>query len=298
VTTRDCLLLPGFEGRYQVAGTVVSKRTSFQSLEITDTVGFGRALFLDGKPQSSQSDEHIYHEALVHPALIAHPAPRSVYIAGGAEGATLRDALRHPSVERVVMCDIDGEAVDFAREHMRSWHKGAFDDPRAEIVADDARAYLERSDERFDAVIVDVTDPLAGGPSCLLFTTEFYRLVRSRLRPGGLVAVQAESTSPGLLEGHAAIAATLGTVFKFARPYAAFIPFYADAWGFAVASDAVDPLALAPEEIDRRLADRGIETSFYDGETHQHLFALPRDVRVALRAAKTPITDDRPLIVA
>src|SRR4029434_6797627 len=197
---------------------------------------FGRALFLDDKIQSAEADEHIYHEALVHPAMIAHPAPRSVYLGGGGEGSTRREVLKYPSVERVVMVDIDGEAVDFVKEHMQTWHQGAFEDPRTELVIDDARAYLQRTEEALGAIIVDVTDPVAGGPSYLLFTEEFYRLAGARLRSGGLVSVQAESTARPLIAGHAAVVRTLGRVFPIVSALSAFVPAFGEPWGFAVAS--------------------------------------------------------------
>jgi spermidine synthase len=291
-------LWPGFETRYSIERELVSKRTGFQSLAICDTRTFGRALFLDGKIQSAESDEHIYHEALVHPALIAHPLPRSVYIAGGGEGATLREVLRHPSVERVVMVDIDGEAVDFAKEHMQAWHRGAFDDPRAELVIGDAREYLQRTDESFDAIIVDVTDPVAGGPSYLLFTEEFYRLAAARLRPGGLISVQAESMALPLIQGHAAVARTLGRVFPVVSGLAAFVPAFGEPWGFAVASHTDGPAALSASEVDARLAARGIVGRHYDGETHRHMFSLPKGVRRAVAELDDVITDANPLILS
>jgi spermidine synthase len=290
-------LWPGYETRYSIVRGLVSKRTRFQSLEICDTETFGRALFLDDKIQSAESDEHIYHESLVHPALIAHPAPKSVYIAGGGEGATLREALRHPSVERVVMVDIDGEAVDFVKAHMQSWHQGAFDDPRTELVIGDARDYLARTDETFDAIVVDVTDPVAGGPSYLLFTEEFYRLAATRLRPGGLVSVQAESMAPPLIAGHAAVVRTLGRVFPVVSGLGAFVPAFGEPWGFAVASHEGGPRALAPEQVDACLAERGIVGRHYDGETHQHMFAIPKGVRAAIAERDDVITDAKPLIL-
>ena len=293
-------LWPGTQYRLNVKREIVSKRTSFQELAIHETETFGLALFLDRKIQSAESDEHIYHESLVQPALLAHPNPRTVFIAGGGEGATLREVLRFKSVERALMVDIDGEAVDFARQHMASWHRGAFDDPRAEIVIDDARAALERSEERFDAIVVDVTDPVSGGPSYRIFTEEFYRLAAARLHPGGVMAVQSESTALPLIEGHAAVVKTQMTAFPIVRSYAAFVPAFGEPWGFTVASNDLDPSALTADEVDRRLAERGLAggNRHYDGETHRHMFALPLGVRKAIAAQQQTITDDRPLVVA
>jgi spermidine synthase len=284
-------LWPGAEYRIAVTRHLVAKRTKFQQLAIADTETFGRALFLDEKIQSAELDEHVYHEALVHPALIAHPDPKSVYIAGGGEGATLREALRHRGVERVVMVDIDGEAVDFVKQHMHAWHQGAFEDRRTELVIGDARAALESSSETYDAIVVDVTDPVAGGPSYLLFTEEFYRLAASRLRPGGVLSVQAESMAAPIVAGHAAVIRTMQAVFPTARSYGTFVASFGEPWGFGMTAPP-----LEPDEVDSRIRQRGLSLRFYDGESHRHLFALPRGVRAAIAAAERTITDAAPLV--
>lgn len=272
--------------------------TPFQALEIADTVSYGRALFLDEKIQSALADEFIYHEALVHPAMVTHPSPRRVFIAGGGEGATLREVLRHRCVESVVMVDIDPEAVAACRQHLGEFHQGAFDDPRVQVVHDDARAALERSDTAFDVVIVDVTDPLAGGPSYRLFTREFYQIVRAHLQPGGLIAVQAESGDCGVLDGHLAIVKTLATVFAGVDGYRAHVPSFGETWGFAVASDGALPSHQTPEQVDQVLAARGCGAlRFYDGVTHRALFSPDRYYREALRQANLVIDDDHPLVI-
>lgn len=273
-------------------------RTPFQTLEIVDTVSYGRCLFLDEKIQSALADEFIYHEALVHPALVTHAAPRHVFIAGGGEGATLREVLRHASVESVLMVDIDEAAVAACRHHLGDFHQGAFDDPRATLVHADARAVLERSDSCFDVVIVDVTDPLAGGPSYKLFTREFYQIVREHLRPNGLIAVQAESGDCGVLDGHVAIVKTLASVFERAVGYRAHVPSFGETWGFAVAGDGVVPSDLAADVVDGVLAERGCTNlRFYDGLTHRGFFSYDRYYRDALAHATIVIDDDHPLVI-
>ena len=118
----DFPLAAGERATYEVTRVVYRGRTAFQSVEIVETRPYGLALFLDGAPQSALADEFVYHEALVHPALVAHPEPRRVLIAGGGEGAALREVLRHPGVERATMVDIDGELIELAREHLRPMH--------------------------------------------------------------------------------------------------------------------------------------------------------------------------------
>lgn len=282
----------------QLTGPPLRITTPYQVLEIADTVSYGRALFLDEKIQSALADEFIYHEALVHPAMLTHPAPRRIFIAGGGEGATLREVLRHRGVESVVMVDIDRGAVEACRQHLGEFHQGAFDDPRVQLRYADARAELARSDAVFDVIIVDVTDPLAGGPSYRLFTREFYEIVRAHLRPGGLVAVQAESGDCGVLEGHLAIVKTLATVFAGVDSYRAHVPSFGETWGFAVASDGPLPSQQPPEAVDRVLAERGCaDLRFYDGVTHRALFSPDRYYRAALQNASTVIDDDHPLVI-
>ena len=273
-------------------------RTPFQVLEIVDTVAYGRSLFLDEKIQSAIADEFIYHEALVHPAMVTHPAPRRVFIAGGGEGATAREILRHSTVELVLMVDIDPDAVEACRTHLADFHQGAFNDPRLILVHADARAELERSQDTFDVIIVDVTDPLAGGPSYRIFTREFYQIAREHLAPGGLIAVQAESGDCGVLEGHVAIVHTLASVFSRATGYRAHVPSFGETWGFAIASDERLPEDLTAQAVDRTLGARGCSNlRFYDGLTHRSLFSPDRYYRDALARTSTVIDDGHPLVI-
>ena len=276
---------------------IYSGQTKYQTVEIIDTDFYGRCLILDGKIQSSQYDEYIYHETLIQPAMILHPAPKNVMIVGGGEGAVLREILRHPSVEQIVMVDIDREVVELCKEYLPEWHQGAFSDPKVQVHYMDARKYLKKTDEIFDIIFMDLTEPLDDGPSYLLFTKQFYKIASERLAADGLIALQAGSFNPRLIECHAAICNTLTTAFPIVRSYWNFIPSYDSTWGFALAAKTLDPLQIAEEEINRRLKERKItELKFYDGETHRAMFAIPKDIRKAKEQAKRIIEDDRPLI--
>jgi spermidine synthase len=273
-------------------------RTPYQHVEILELQHYGKTLLLDGKIQSTLADEFIYHESLVHPALITHPNPRRVGVIGGGEGATLREGLRYRTVIDAVMVDIDAEVVDTCRRLLPEWSQGAFEDPRTRLVLQDARRYLEENDEPFDVLIVDITDPLEGGPSYRLFTKEFYELVWSRLTMDGLLAVQSEDALMGDTQAFSAICRTLAAVFPVVRPYAVDVPSFGVPWGFSVASKGPDPLALSIEEVDRRVAQRlNGELRFYDGLTHQGLLGLPRYLRDAIAAQTTVIRDETPLFV-
>ena len=193
------LITPDLYQAERIRKVYHSGRTEYQDVVVQDGAAFGLSLVLDGKTQSTEVDEFAYHEGLVHPAMIAHPGPRSVFVAGGGEGATIREALKHRTVERVVMVDIDKQVVELCRAHLPNHHAGSFDDPRVELFHADARAYLEATSERFDIVVIDVPDPLEAGPAVMLYTLEFYTMVRERLRDGGLIVAQSGPTGPSFL---------------------------------------------------------------------------------------------------
>ena len=163
-------IFPDLAVMLQVREVLHSGHTAYQQVEVLESETFGRSLVLDGKTQSTERDEFVYHEALVHPAMSSHPDPRTVFIGGGGEGGTLREALSHRSVERVVMLDLDPEVVELCRRFLPNHHQGSFDDPRANLLHEDARGYLEDTSDYYDAIILDLVDPMEGGTAALLYT--------------------------------------------------------------------------------------------------------------------------------
>jgi spermidine synthase len=271
-------------------------QTKYQSAQVVRSRSFGRCLVLDGKIQSTEADEYIYHEALVHPAMITHPGPETVFIAGGGEGATLREALCHKTVQRAVMVDIDAEVTAISRKYLPHHSQGAFEDSRTELYHQDARDYLEKSNDRFDVIIIDLPDPIEEGPAYRLFTREFYLTVRDRLTANGLISVQAGSASPIELLSLTAVYNTLKSVFATVVACATYIPCFGGPWGFCIASRKLDPSRLTPAEVDRRIAARSLTgLRLYDGLTHRGMFSLPRYVRDALAGQTRIITDKDPL---
>lgn len=284
---------------HAIVRTIVEAQTKFQHVEIMETASYGKALVLDGRIQSSQADEFIYHEALVHPGMLAaENRPESGLVIGGGEGATLREILRYPSVKRAVMVDIDGEVVDLCKKHLPEMHQGAFEDKRTELRHEDARAYLEKTSERFDFISIDLVEPLEEGPACMLFTKEFYTLIRDRLTPGGAMTMQAGMTKVGELNFFTAIHRTLRDVFPVVAGYQAFISCFGTPWGFITATKKVDPRKQTVEVVDKLVADRiKGPLAYWDGQTHQHSFGLPRFIRTQIDAQTRIVTDAHPLIV-
>ena len=290
-----------FEGHmHAIARTIVEAQTKFQHVEILQTAAYGKTLVLDGRIQSSQGDEFIYHEALVHPGMLTtEDPPRSALVIGGGEGATLREILRYPSITRAVMVDIDGEVVELCKTHLPEMHQGAFDDPRTQVRHEDARAYLEKSNDRFDFITVDLVEPLEEGPARMLFTQEFYALVRDRLTPGGTMTMQAGMTKLGELGFFTSIHRTLREVFPVVAAYQSFISCFGTPWGFIVASKKVDPARQGAQAVDKLIAER-VKGSleYWDGVTHQHAFSLPKFIRKAVAQQTRIVTDAHPLIFA
>lgn len=283
---------------HQLKKIIVRKKTKFQNALITDSYSFGCCLILDGEMQSAKLDEFIYHESLVHPALITHPNPKTVVILGGGEGATLREILKHKSVQNVKMIDIDGEVVDFCKRHMRQWHQGSFDNPRSDVIIGDAKKFIEETEEQFDLIISDLPSPIEAGPAYQLYTIEFYNILKKRLTPNGIFALQAGSGNLLQIELHLKLFRTLKHVFPIVYSYSAHVPSFDVPWAFLICSQNknIDPAKLSEKEVEQRLSRRvkGV-LKFYDGITHEGLFKIPKHLRTSLKNEKGIISLKRPV---
>lgn len=236
-------------------------------------------LVLDGDTQSSQKDERIYHESLVHPALAAAKARSEVLILGGGEGATLREALRCSDVARCTMVDIDGLVVELAKRYLPEWSAGAFDDERARVVIGDALAFLRSEESRFGVIISDLTEPLPDSPSHPLFNDDVFSLIKARLEPGGIYALQASTAAVHNAELHCKMARTLRRHFSHVASYFTHVPAFDTDWAFLACSDAVDVARLEPNAIDAYCESLRGESFFYDAVTHRRIFSLPLYLR-------------------
>jgi spermidine synthase len=252
-------------------------RTEFQDLEIHDTPQFGKLFRLDGCFMTSEREEFVYHENLIHPALTAHPDPRKVLIIGGGDGGAAEEALKHPGVEQVVLVELDGKVVEIAKRYFGQIHRGAFDSPRLRLLIEDGMKFLAETDERFDVIALDLPDPI--GPATELYEEDFFRDCKRALAPGGVLTLHMGSpvSKPERVRTHYE---RLTRVFGIVKPYVMFIPLYGCLWTMAACSESVDAAAVPAEEIDKRIARRGLQDlQYYNGSTHQAVFALPNFVR-------------------
>jgi thermospermine synthase len=287
-----------------LSGIDFKGKSPFQDIEIITLGSFGHSLILDGKVQSTEKDEVCYHETLVHPTLLLHPTGvKRVFIGGGGEGATSREVLKHKTVEDVVMVDIDQVCVDMCRKYMPKHSAGAFDDPRHKLIIEDAKKILEESEDgSYDAIILDLADPLDGGPCYQLYTDSFYSMCRNKLSKDGILITQ--SGPCGHLSAHevfSPIHATLRSVFPDSTYMSSTLVLsFMDEYGFNTALNNKDstpnPIKISVEEIDRRIEER-IEGGhnalvWYDGITHQRLFHLPKSIRQLCEKERRIITKD------
>ncbi len=252
-------------------------QTPFQSLTVYETPELGKVLRLDGANMTSERDEFFYHENIVHPALIAQRNPRAALVIGGGDGGSTEEILKHPSIERVVVAELDPDVVRVAREHFQAIHHGALDDPRVEIRIGDGYAYLRETDEKFDAIVMDLTDPI--GPAEVLYSVDFFENCDRALGDAGTLTLHIGSPffHP---ERFATSVERLRKVFPIVRPYLVHVPLYGAWWGMVCASRLTDPLSLNECDVDERIAERNIrDLRFYNGAMHRAVFALPNFVR-------------------
>ena len=266
---------------------VCSQKTQFQQVDIIDTQNLGRVVILDKKVQSAESDEFIYHEALVHPAMITHPHPKSVLILGGGEGATLREVLKHKTVKKVVMVDIDKEFVHLCKKYLKKWHRGSFKDKRVDLLFLDAMEYMKKTECTFDIIIADISDPIEEGPALKIYTKEFYSRIKKVLSPTGIFVTHATEVHYAAYKKSAdKIVKILHSIFPIAQVYFEYIPSFICLWGFVTASLKYNPDRISSKTIERRLQERKIENlHYYDAEIHRRMFTIPNCLKRFLNGA-------------
>ncbi len=269
---------------FELTRLVYEGNSEFQHILVGETEEFGRVLLLDGALQSAESDEAIYHETYVHPAVVAHGAVRRVLVGGAGEGAILRELLKHSAIESIVAVDIDRKAVEICREHLPSWSRGAFDDPRVELRFEDIEDTLREAVARpFDLIIMDVTEPIEGGPAEALFQPAFFERVAAAMAKDALVVVQAGEVDPWRMDNARSVVEMLGQVFGSVRLAHFYVPSFLTPWGAAICAKEVGR-ELVPADLEAKVAaleaqlgGEGLEV--YDATWHRACVHLPRMYR-------------------
>ena len=252
-----------FGRRLKVEKFYYQGKTKYQFVQCFYNEFLGKVLFLDEKIQSAQIDEYIYHESLVHPALVTHPSPKSILVIGGGDGGALKEILRYP-IEHACLVEIDQQVIDVSKEHF-PWLLPSLEDERTELIIADGIEFIDKTDKKFDVVFIDSSDPT--GPSVSLHEKDFYKNLKRCLNLEGIVVLQAGSPFYHL-ESLKKKDAFLKKLFKNVCFYTSPVPTYpGGSWCFVFLSDEVQPLKI------KRDPSRGLK--YFNLDIHQVAFSLP-----------------------
>ena len=273
-------LYEGYGQRFRVDKMLHEVHTGHQHLVIFENARMGRVMALDGVIQTTEADEFIYHEMLTHVPILAHGLARRVLIIGGGDGGILREVAKHRDVESITMVEIDSTVVELCREFLPEHSKGAFDDPRLSLVIDDGMRFVATTDQKFDVIISDSTDPI--GPGEELFSENFYQACRRCLNEGGILVAQNGTPFMQLAEVQTT-AKRMAGLFPDWHFYQAAVPTYiGGAMTFAWGACDADSRKLSLEALCQRFAGSGIVTRYYNPHLHIGAFALPQYVLQAI----------------
>ncbi|WP_404455949.1 spermidine synthase [Virgibacillus necropolis] len=254
----------------KVNETLAALKTDFQDLKMLDTEEWGNMLVLDDMVMTTEKDEFVYHEMVAHVPLFTHPNPKRVLVVGGGDGGVIREVLKHQSVEKATLVDIDGKVIEYSKKFLPSI-AGSLDDPRVEVLVDDGFMYIAKSEREFDVILVDSTEPV--GPAVNLFSQGFYAGISRALKDDGIFVAQTDNPwfKADLIHQ---VFHDVKDIFPVTKLYTANIPTYPSGlWTFTMGSKIHNPLKVKEE----RFTD--IETKYYTPELHFASFALPRFVK-------------------
>ncbi|OED33314.1 spermidine synthase [Planococcus maritimus] len=250
--------------------TLHTEQTDFQYLEMAETAEWGNMLFLDGMVMTSEKDEFVYHEMVAHVPLFTHPNPENVLVVGGGDGGVIREILKHPSVKKATLVDIDGKVIEYSKKFLPSIASG-LEDARVEVIVGDGFMHIAESENEFDVIMVDSTEPV--GPAVNLFSKGFYAGISKALKEDGIFVAQSDNPwfTPDLIKQ---VQSDVKEIFPITKLYLANIPTYPSGlWSFTIGSKKYNPLEVPAEHF------HDIDTKYYTPELHNAAFVLPKFVK-------------------
>ncbi|HHV28867.1 polyamine aminopropyltransferase [Acetivibrio mesophilus] len=249
--------------------TYHTEKTEYQELALIDTEQFGKMLVLDGTVQTTIEDEFVYHEMITHVPLFTHKNPKKALVIGGGDGGAIREIIKHPSIEKAVLCEIDGRVIEVSKQYLPEI-SCALDDKKVEVVVGDGIKYVNEHKNEFDVIMVDSTDPV--GPAVGLFAVDFYKAIYDSLKEDGIFVAQTESPffHKDLITK---VFNDVKSLFPITRLYTCAIPTYPSGyWSFTMGSKKYDPLETDTDSIPN------IDTKYYCPQIHKSVFSLPKFV--------------------
>jgi len=279
--TEEFGIVGGLRAQVKITRTLHSEKTDFQQIDIYETADFGRMLVLDGIIMCTEFDEFSYHEMITHVPLMAHANPEKVLVIGGGDGGTIREAIKHPTVKEVHLCEIDRRVVDTCMEHIPSM-AGKLNDPKVHLHYEDGARWVKDRPGTYDIIIVDSTDPI--GPGKVLFEEPFYAACRGSLREGGILANQAENF---LL--HTSLVGELLSfgkkLFPIPEYYYTLVPTYPGGMiGFTFFSTKSRPLDNFEEKAKKPGYEFVNSLRYWSPEMHRAAFVLPASIQKKIKA--------------
>lgn len=255
----------------KITKTLHTETTPFQELAMIDTLQWGRMLVLDGMVMTTIKDEFVYHEMISHVALNTHPNPKKVMIIGGGDGGAVRECVKHPKVEKAVLCEIDGRVIETSKDYLPEISSVLFGHPKVEILVADGVKHIQEHEGEYDVIMVDSTEPV--GPAEGLFAADFYRAVYKALKPDGIMVAQTESpfVNDELIRR---VFKDIKGIFPITKLFLASIPTYPSGlWSFTMGSKVHDPEVVDESAIPE------LDTKYYTPAIHKSVFRLPKFVR-------------------
>lgn len=253
----------------KIKQTLHTEQTEFQKLDMVETEEFGNMLILDGMVMTTQKDEFVYHEMVAHIPLFTHPNPENVLVVGGGDGGVIREVLKHPSVKKATLVEIDGKVIEYSKQYLPEI-AGELENPRVEVIVGDGFMHIAKSENEYDVIMVDSTEPV--GPAVNLFTKGFYAGISKALKEDGLFVAQTDNPwfKADLIRN---VQRDVKEIFPITKLYIANIPTYPSGmWTFVLGSKKHDPLQVE----ENRFHD--IDTKYYTKDIHKAAFVLPRFV--------------------
>ncbi|MGZ9586749.1 polyamine aminopropyltransferase [Paenibacillus marinisediminis] len=260
---------PSFGITAKIKETYVTEQTPYQHLVMQETEEFGTMLVLDGMVMTTVKDEFVYHEMVAHPALYTHPNPKKVLVVGGGDGGVIREIMKHPSVEKAVLVEIDGKVIEYSKKYLPTI-AGELENPRVEVIVNDGYMHILNSKNEYDVIMVDSTEPV--GPAAPLFERGFYQGIYEALKEDGLFVAQTDNPwfKADLIQQ---VNRDVKEIFPIVRVYGANIPTYPSGlWTFTMGSKIHDPLKVDANSIPE------IDTKYYSPRLHHAAFVLPKFV--------------------
>ncbi len=261
------LQTPGMKISCKTTKVLYNEKSEFQDIGIIETEQFGRMLVLDDIIQTNIEDEFVYHEMITHVPLFTHKNPKKALVIGGGDGGAIREILKHPSIEKAVLVEIDGKVVEASKKYLPEISCGLSNE-RAEVIIDDGIKYIKEHKNEFDVISVDSTDPI--GPAVGLFAADFYKAIYEALKDDGIFVAQTESPffNKDLIKR---VNKDIRSIFPITRMYTGYIPTYPGGlWSFTMGSKKYDPLEVDETQIPE------LDTKYFTPQLYKATFVLPK----------------------